>query len=87
MATLKTFSWGWLIVSQVYSIIIMARHGGVQAIIVLEKKLRVYILIYNQQEMNCATWHSLRVGDHKACPYTNILSSIRAHLLQQGYIF
>ena len=32
---------GWLVISEVYSIIIMGGHGGMQADMVLEKELRV----------------------------------------------
>ena len=37
----KTFNWGLLRVSEVYSIIIMAGHSSVQADMVLQKDLRV----------------------------------------------
>lgn len=41
-------------------------------------------LIHRQQEMNCVTRNSLRIGDIKAYPQSNTLSSTMSYILNFG---
>ena len=65
----KSLNWDWLTDSEVSSIIIMTanKHGNMQVCVVLEKELRVLLLILRQQqEAVCYTECSLTIGSLKA---------------------
>lgn len=70
-----------LIFSEVQSVIIVVRHGGVQTDVVLEMELRSYILTWRQQKVVCLTGCGMNIYE------TSELASAVTHVLQQGHTY
>jgi hypothetical protein len=78
----KTFNWGWLTVSEVQSIIIMAgqvRHGAEEGV---ESSIFGSSGSWKETESHQAWLEHLKLKVH---PHRDTLSPTRPHPLQQGH--